>query len=41
MYFVLRGSDLAAAVESLAIITSANAALYDYAKARRSRLATI
>jgi uncharacterized protein (DUF169 family) len=41
MYFVLRGKDLAALAGSLAIITSANAALHDYAKGRRSQLATI
>jgi uncharacterized protein (DUF169 family) len=41
MYFVLRGQDLAAVVDSLTIITSANTALNDYAKGRRSQLATI
>jgi len=41
MYFVLRGTDLVAVADSLAIITSANAALHDYAKGRRSQLATI
>lgn len=41
MYFVLRGTDLAAVADSLTIITSANAALNDYAKGRRSQLATI
>jgi uncharacterized protein (DUF169 family) len=41
MYFVLRGKDLAAVADSLTIITSANAALNDYAKGRRSQLATI
>ena len=41
MYFVLRGKELAAVAESLAIITSANAALNEYAKGRRSQLATI
>jgi uncharacterized protein (DUF169 family) len=41
MYFVLRGKDLAALAASLTIITSANAALHDYAKGRRSQLATI
>ena len=41
MYFVLRGRDLAAVADSLTIITSANATLNDYAKRRRSQLATI
>ena len=41
LYFVLRGKDLAAVADSLTIITSANAALNDYAKGRRSQLATI
>jgi uncharacterized protein (DUF169 family) len=41
MYFVLRGKDLVAVADSLTIITSANAALNDYAKGRRSQLATI
>ena len=41
MYFVLRGKDLAAVADSLTITTSANAALNDYAKGRRSQLATI
>jgi uncharacterized protein (DUF169 family) len=41
MYFVLRGRDLAALADSLTIITSANAALHDYAQGRRSQLATI
>src|SRR6266849_4949969 len=40
MYFVLRGKDLVAVADSLAVITSANAALNDYAKGRRSQLAT-
>ena len=40
MYFVLRGSDLAAVANELSIITSANAALEDYARRRRSQLAT-
>jgi len=40
LYFVLRGKDLAAVADSLTIITSANAALNDYAKGRRSQLAT-
>jgi len=41
MYFVLRGKDLAAVADSLTIISSANAALNDYAKGRRSQLATM
>ncbi len=41
MYFVLRGKDLAAVADSLTIITSANSTLNDYAKGRRSQLATI
>jgi uncharacterized protein (DUF169 family) len=41
MYFVLRGLDLAAVADALTIITSANAALNDYATGRRSQLATI
>jgi hypothetical protein len=41
MYFVLRGKDFACVADSLTIITSANAALNDYAKGRRSQLATI
>jgi len=41
LYFVLRGKDLAAVADSLTIITSANAALNDYAKGRRSQLATM
>ena len=40
MYFVLRGKDLAVVADSLPIIASANAALKDYAKGRRSELAT-
>jgi uncharacterized protein (DUF169 family) len=41
MYFVLRGVDLAAVADALTIITSANAALNEYATGRRSQLATI
>lgn len=41
MYVVLRGKDLAAVVEALAIITNANAALKQYATGRREQLATI
>jgi hypothetical protein len=38
MYFVLRGRDVFAVAESLAIVTSANAALNEYATGRRSQL---
>ena len=41
MYFVLRGKDLAAVADALTVITSANAALNEYASGRRSQLATI
>jgi uncharacterized protein (DUF169 family) len=41
MYFVLRGKDLAAVADALGVITSANAALREYAAGRRSQLATI
>jgi uncharacterized protein (DUF169 family) len=41
MYVVLRGKDLAAVTEALAVITNANAALKEYAKGRREQLATI
>ena len=41
MYFVLRGADLAAVSDALTVITSANAALNEYATGRRSQLATI
>jgi uncharacterized protein (DUF169 family) len=41
MYFVLRGRDLAAVADALVVITSANAALNDYAKERREQLATV
>jgi uncharacterized protein (DUF169 family) len=41
MYLVLRGKDLAAVADALGIITSANAALNDYARGRREQLATI
>jgi uncharacterized protein (DUF169 family) len=40
MYLVLRGKDLAAVADALAIITSANAALNGYASGRREQLAT-
>src|SRR5271155_2175311 len=41
MYFVLRGQDLAAVVEALTTITSANTALQQYAQGRRAELASI
>ena len=41
MYFVVRGKDLAAVAEALVTITSANAALNQYATGRRAELATI
>jgi uncharacterized protein (DUF169 family) len=41
MYVVLRGRDLAAVADALALITSANAALNDYTKGRRSQPATL
>jgi uncharacterized protein (DUF169 family) len=41
LYVVVRGSDLARVAETLATITSANAALQAYAKDRRSQLSTI
>lgn len=41
MYVVLRGRDLAAVADALAVITSANAALNEYAKGRRAQLATL
>lgn len=41
MYFVLRGRDVFAVADSLPIITSANAALNEYATGRRSQLATL
>ncbi len=41
IYFVLRGKDLVAVADSLTTIASANAALNDYAKGRRSQLATV
>jgi uncharacterized protein (DUF169 family) len=41
MYLVLRGNDLTAVADALAVITSANAALNQYAQGRRSQLATI
>jgi uncharacterized protein (DUF169 family) len=41
MYLVLRGRDLVAVADALGVITSANAALHEYAAGRRSQLATI
>jgi uncharacterized protein (DUF169 family) len=41
MYLVLRGKDLAVVADALGVITSANAALNEYAAGRRSQLATI
>jgi uncharacterized protein (DUF169 family) len=41
MYFVVRGKDLAAVADALQTITSANAALNQYATGRRAELATI
>jgi uncharacterized protein (DUF169 family) len=41
MYIVIRGKDVAAVASALAIITSANAALNEYAAGRRAQLATI
>ena len=40
MYIVFRGRDLAAVADALGIITSANAALNEYANGRRQQLAT-
>ena len=40
IYFVLRGVDVGAVADALTIISSANAALNDYAKGRRLQLAT-
>lgn len=41
MYMVLRGRDLPAVADALGVITTANAALNDYATGRRQQLATI
>jgi uncharacterized protein (DUF169 family) len=41
MYVVLRGADLPAVIEALKIISSANAALQQYASGRREQLSTI
>ena len=40
MYLVLRGRDLAVVADALEVVTSANAALNDYARGRREQLAT-
>lgn len=40
MYLVVRGKDLVAVADALAVISSANTALNDYAKGRREQLAT-
>jgi uncharacterized protein (DUF169 family) len=40
MYLVVRGKDVAAIADALGVITSANAALNEYAKGRRQQLAT-
>lgn len=41
MYFVLRGKDLEAVADALEVVTSANAALSDYAIDRRQTLSSI
>lgn len=41
MYIVLRGKDLAGVADALQVITTANAALQDYAKGRRTDLASV
>ncbi len=41
MYIILRGKDLAAVADALAVITEANAALETYAQDRRSELAKL
>ncbi|HVM75073.1 MAG TPA: DUF169 domain-containing protein [Candidatus Saccharimonadales bacterium] len=41
LYVVVRGSDLARVAEALATITTANAALRDYASDRRAQLSTL
>jgi uncharacterized protein (DUF169 family) len=41
MYLVIRGKDLSAVADALHVIVTANAALNDYAKGRRSQLATV
>lgn len=41
MYLVVRGKDLGAIADALGVISSANAALNDYARGRRQQLASI
>jgi uncharacterized protein (DUF169 family) len=41
MYFVVRGGDLAALVDSLSVISGANRALREYAEGRRGELANV
>jgi len=41
VYFIPRGTDVAAVVNALTVITAANAALKEYATGRRLQLATI
>jgi hypothetical protein len=41
MYLVLRGRDLRVVADALGVISSANAALNEYAKGRREQLATV
>jgi hypothetical protein len=40
VYFVLRGCDVPNVADALSVITSANAALQQYASGRRAQLAT-
>jgi hypothetical protein len=40
MYLVLRGRDVARVADALGVVHGANAALHDYAKARREQLST-
>jgi uncharacterized protein (DUF169 family) len=41
MYLVLRGRDVAAVADALGVVSTANAALSEYARGRREQLATI
>jgi uncharacterized protein (DUF169 family) len=41
MYFMMRGKDVTAVIDALTTITAANTALNEYAKGRRSQLATM
>ena len=41
LYLVLRGKDLAKVAEALAVISTANSALHDYAYGRREQLSTV